>query len=165
MKILARPPPPFLRQASGQIDDVNVFSSTSDIFSWMTPHTPNHPRCLALYALSLPYLMWYFLTVLQYNSPIILVLSCQLDTWSYISLLSRHMQSWSFLHNTVKIEGGKNIDRIWLKFWYEKLLPRIVYDINICVFPHICKTVSQYMNLLTNLIPFSWTVKLPQFLF
>ncbi len=60
----------------------------------------------------------------------------------------------AFFHNTEKTRG-KNVDRIWFKFWYEKLLPRILYDINICVFPCICKNVPQYMNLLTNLVHIS----------
>ncbi len=70
-------PPPFLRQASGQIDDVNGFSSTSDIFSWMTPNTPTPPTtqdaqhfmpCLRLFLCGI--------FVQHYSTTVQLFLSC-----------------------------------------------------------------------------------------
>ncbi len=74
----APPPPPFLRQASGQKDDVNGFSSTSDIFFMNDTQHPQPPMMPSTFcivsALSCGISLQY------YNSPIILVLSCQPNT-------------------------------------------------------------------------------------
>ncbi len=97
-------PPPFYGRLLDRKTTWTAFPPIRIFFHGWHPTPSNHPWCLALFALSLPYLIWYFLTVLQQSNYSCLVLfkhtrdpiyPCYQDTCT----------AGAFFHNIVKIEG------------------------------------------------------------